>query len=261
MEYTLDLFDVMKSCLRRWYLLLPLLLICLAFSYRAYTGVEPVYYGNAVIGITPSSYRIDQAVPGQPVPRNGLLDIGGAPLLANMAALSLRQPAIVDRVVDGGGMPDYVARMFPGPDTAPPIPLVMVESTAPDPASTTKTLELVTVEMSAVLHGIQQNARVPDDMMVKPFVVSPPSQPVAAMPSRTRATITVMGAGMGLSLLITVIADVLLCRRTERRRAKSLSTDSVTVEADEDGVGERSVAADGIAGKPTEEIESSLDNR
>lgn len=216
----MDLFDVIRSCFRRWYVLLPLLLVTTWYSHQVYTAVQPVYYSQAVIGLSPPSFRVDQAVAGQPVPRNGLLDIGGAPLLANMAALGLKQPAVVDRVVAAGGMPDFSARLFPVPETAPPIPLVMIEQTAPDPATASKTLELVTTELDATLESIQQQARVPENMMVESFVVSPPSTPIAAVPSRTRSTITVFVAGLGASIIVTVLSDILLMRRKKRAQAR-----------------------------------------
>lgn len=212
----LDLFDVVRSCFRRWYILIPLLLITAWYSHQVYTSVKPMYYSQAVIGLAPPSYRVDQAVEGAPVPRNGLLDIGGAPLLANMAALGLREPSVANRVVALGGLPDYTARLFPVPATSPPIPLVMIEQSAPDPASATKTLELVANEMSSALERIQKQAKVPADMTVTSFVVSPPSEPIAAMPSRTRSTAAIAVAGIGLTVLVTVLVDVLMVRRRKR---------------------------------------------
>ena len=117
----MDLFDVARSCFRRWYVFLPLLLIVAWFSHSVYSSVKPVYYSNAVIGLAPPSTRVDNVAPGVPLPRNGLLDIGGAPLIANMAAVGLREPSVVDRVVAAGGLPDYVSKMFPVPATMPAI--------------------------------------------------------------------------------------------------------------------------------------------
>lgn len=213
----MDLFDVMKSCLRRWYVFIPFLMLTVWYSHNVYTSVKPVYYSQAVIGLAPPSFRVDQAAPGQPVPRNGLLDIGGASLLANMTALGLRDASVVNRVVALGGLPDYVARLFPVPPTAPPIPLIMVENTAAEPAMAAKTLEIVTNETTSVLDRIQKQANVPPDMVVQTFVVSPPTKPVAAMPSRTRSTASVAVAGIALTVVGTVLLDVALTRRSRRR--------------------------------------------
>jgi hypothetical protein len=222
--------------------MLPLLLVTAWYGHQVYAAVKPVYYSQAVVGLAPPSFRVDTAAAGQPVPRNGLLDIGGAPLLANMSALALREPTIVNRVVAGGGRSDYTARLFPVPPTAPPIPLVMIENTAPDPESASKTLELVTDEMSPALERIQKQANVPPEMMVDSFVVTPPTEPVAAMPTRTRSTASIIVAGTGLTVLISVLADVVLMRRRRRKAdlqqsAKDpvLTQPTATAEGDDPG--------------------------
>ncbi|MFC7448776.1 hypothetical protein [Rhodococcus daqingensis] len=214
----MDLFDVARSCLRRWYLLFPLLLLTCWVSLDAYGSVRPVYYANTVLGLAPPSVRVEsaggQSAPGE-VRRNALLDVGGATLIANMAALGLREPSVVDRVVAAGGLPDYESKMFPVP--APQqLPLIMIESTSADPTAVSKTLELVSAQAEVTLRTLQQQARVPDDLMVVPFPVSPPSAPGAAMPTRTRSTMSIFLAGLGLSVLFTVVVDVLLTRRKSR---------------------------------------------
>jgi hypothetical protein len=215
----LDLFDVARSCVRRWYVLLPLLLITVFYSHHLYASVKPVYYGNAVVGLSAPSARVELPTQGQSLPRNGLMDVGGASLIANMSALALRQPSAVDRVVAAGGLSNYSAKLFPVPVTQPPIPLVMIEETWNDPASVTKTLDLVIAEFGVTLRNLQQHAGVPDDQMVTPFVVSPPSEPAAAMPSRTQKTILRFMTGLGVTLLFTVLVDVLLVRRRKRIEA------------------------------------------
>jgi hypothetical protein len=215
-----DLFDVARSCARRWYVFLPLLLIVAWFSYSVYSSVKPVYYSNAVIGLAPPSTRVDNVPAGVPMPRNGLLDIGGAPLIANMAVVGLREPSVVDRVVAAGGLPNYVSKMFPVPATMAQLPIIMIEATDADPAAVSKTLELVVAQAEVTLRTLQQQAQVPGDQMVAPFVVSPPSVPLAGMPSRTRSTIAIFVAGAGLAVLVTVLVDALLTRHKAKRRQR-----------------------------------------
>jgi hypothetical protein len=213
----LDLFDVVRSCFRRWYILLPLLLMTAYYSHNLYASVKPVYYGNAVLGLSAPSFRVENPPPGAPVNRNGLLDAGGISLIANMGALAVRQPSVIDHVVRDGGLPNFSAKMFPVPATQAPIPLVMVEETWSDPASVTKTLEVVIKEFGATIRSLQQQAGVPDEQMVNTFVVSPPSDPAAGMPSRTQRTVLRFMTGLALTILITVLVDVVLVRRRRRR--------------------------------------------
>jgi hypothetical protein len=189
------------------------------FSYSAYSSVQPVYYSNAVVGLAAPSARVDNAPQGVPISRNGLLDVGGAGLIANMTALGLRDPAVVDRVVAAGGLPDYDAKMFPSPANMQQLPLIMIEATNADRAAVSMTIELVVAQAEVTLRTLQQQAKVPGDQMVVPFVVSPPSTPAAGMPSRTRSTIAIFVAGLGLSVAVTVLVDVLLVRRRQRIKA------------------------------------------
>lgn len=214
----MDLFDVVRSCARRWYVFVPLLAIVTWFSYSAYTSVQPVYYSNAVIGMAAPSSRIDNPPQGIPIPRNGLLDVGGASFIANMTTLGLQEAAVVDRVTAGGGVPDYSVRMFPGPANMQQLPLIMIEATNADQDAVSTTLELVVAEAESTLKTLQQQANVPDPQMVVPFVVSPPSTPAAGTPARTRSTLMIFVAGLGLTVVVTVLFDVVLSRRTRRNK-------------------------------------------
>jgi hypothetical protein len=226
----LDLFDVVRSCARRWYVFLPLLLIVAWFSYGKYSSVKPVYYSQAVIGFAGPSARVENASAGVPLARNGLLDVGGATLIANMTSLGLREPAVVDAVVSGGGLPDYGSKMFPTPAGVGPLALVMVEETNADPASVTRTLELVVAQATETVQNLQRQAHVPQDQMVTPLVATPPSAPSPGMPSRTRSTVAIFVAGAGLTVLATVLADVLLGRLSATRRRRRSAAAEVSAE-------------------------------
>jgi hypothetical protein len=243
-----DLFDVVRSCARRWYVFLPLLAIVAWFSYSVYSSVKPVYYSQAVIGVAQPSIRVADVAPGVPLARNGLLDIGGAPLIANMAALGLREPSVVDQVVAAGGLPAYTSRMFPVPGTMQPLPLIMIEATDADPAAVTRTLELVIAQAEGSLRTLQQQARVPEDQMVATFVVSPPSAPAAGMPSRTRSTIAIFVAGLGLSVVVTVLVDVLLGRRRRQRIDAGPQATSAAEGASPDRTPRDALEPDGVVG-------------
>ena len=214
----MDLFDVARSCARRWYIILPLLLIVAWMSHNVYSSVKPVYYANAVVGLAPPNSQVINAAQGVALPRNGLLEVGGATFIAQLTASGLHEPAVVERVVASGGLPSYNSKMFPAETYGQQLPLVMVEVTDADPAMVTKTLDLVVMQAEGTLEDLQANAQVPADQMVSAFVVSRPSSPTAGMPSRTRSTVALFVAGVGLSVLVTVVLDVLLTQLKGRRR-------------------------------------------
>lgn len=218
----MDLFDVFRACFRRWYVVLPLILAVGAYAHHVYRAVTPVYYSNAIVGLAPPNSRIYQSAPGAPVEYNGLLDSAGGPsIVCNLAVFGLRDRSTVEQVVAGGGKSDYWVRMFPVPPNSPDIPMIMIESTQPDPITTKKTVELVVAQADGVFRDIQTKAGVSEEQMVKPLVASPPTNPAPATPSRTRATMTILLAGVLIAILIAVLADVMLLRFKARRSAKS----------------------------------------
>ncbi|MFL6088065.1 MAG: hypothetical protein ACJ74F_33875 [Mycobacterium sp.] len=225
----MDLFDVARSCLRRWYLLLPMLLVVGWYGYAAYNSVIPVYYANTVIGLAPPNSRVENVDAGVPLPRNGLLEAGGATLIANMTSIGLQQQSVVDKVVASGGLPDYYAKMLPVPPGIPQPPLIIVEITSAKREAVSRTLELVIAQAEDTLTSLQEQARVPQDQMVRTLLVSPPTTPAAAMPSRMKSTITIFVAGAGLAVLVTVLADVLLTHFISRVRRRRQAQSEVAV--------------------------------
>jgi hypothetical protein len=216
-----DLFDVVRSCIRRWYIVLPLLLIAAWFSYHTYTSVKPVYYSNAVVGLSSPNSKAYQTLDGSPVPQNGLMEVGGASMIANMVQIGLSDPSVTRQIVAAGGEANYTSKMFPAPANMPELPLIMIEATEPYSAAASKTAELVVAQADPILRSLQQQASVPDDQMVKALIVSPPSVPAAGTPSRTRSTIAIFVACAGLSILVGLVVDVLWMRwKTGRRKSR-----------------------------------------
>lgn len=209
----MDLIDVSRACLRRWYIVLPILLATAAFVYHDYTSTKPVYYSNAVVALAPPNSQLPFSTAGVPVPRNGLLDSGGPVLIANLAVLSWRDPSVVSQVVTAGGRPNYNVRMFPSPGTAAPLPIIMVEATESDAGTAAATVKAAIAQAEQVLHTIQQQAGVPEAQMVRALVASPPRAPVAGKPSQIRSSISMALAGLVLAVVLALVADMLILRR------------------------------------------------
>ena len=211
----MDLFDVLRACARRWYIFLPLMLLTSLFAYDSYTSAKPVYYQQAVIGLAPQNVRAGYG-PG-PNPVNGVLEIGGPSLLANMATFGFQDPAVGEKVVAAGGVWNYKVSMFPGPGNAPPLPMLLIETTQPNGDTTAKTIDSRLAQSDEVLKNVQRKAGVPESELVGALVLSRPGKPVGGMPSRVRSTASIFIGGLGVSILLSVVADVLLSRRRARR--------------------------------------------
>jgi hypothetical protein len=232
----MDLLDVVRSCIRRWYIVIPLLAVTAWISYSQYTSVKPVYYANAVVGLAPSNEQVQYTADGSPIPRNGLLDVGGAELVMNLVVLGFDDPAVKARVVAGGGMSNFTVRMFPGPSSSQQsqqgqLPLIMVEATEFDPTSVAKTVDLAASEANSVLIAVQQQAGVPDRQMAKAIQASQP-QAVMGTPSRRKSLAVTLVFGVGLAILAGVAVDALVNRLQKWRRQRRLPDSTTYDKAD-----------------------------
>lgn len=215
----MDLFDVVKACFRRWYVVLPLIAISVVSAMQVYKSVQPVYYANAVVGMAPANSQVQFAAPGSGLPRNGLMEAAGPSFIAQLVVLAMKDPGVVARVVADGGQPNYEVKMFPVLPNSPQLPLLMVEATEPDPASSQKTVQVVSQQVPVVLRQVQAQAGVPDELQVRGISPAPPSPPVAAAPSRTKSGVALILGGVLLSILAAVIVDTVLSRRKSRKSA------------------------------------------
>ena len=93
----------------------------------------------------------------------------------------------------------------------------MIEASSPDPALVAQTIELVSAQGEGTLIGLQERAGVPPEVMLHTYPLGSVGEPVPAMPSRTRSTVAVFVAGVGLAVLLTVLVDIYMVRRKARR--------------------------------------------
>ena len=216
----MDLFDVIRICVRRWYIFLPLLIAASGYAYNLYSSVQPVYYANSVLTIAAPNQKVAYGGAGESIGVNGLLEVGGPNLITNIAVISCNaDPALRGRVVARGGTPNFVIKNFPtatGTQSNGPLPLVMVETTQSDLQTAKKTVELAAVEIGPCLQAVQRNAGVPESVLVKAIPVSAPV-PIKAFPSRTRGPIGILVGGLLLAVLASVTTDALVNLRSRQK--------------------------------------------
>jgi hypothetical protein len=179
-----------------------------------------------VRGVSAPNVQVPWGNSGEPIPQNGLLAAGGPALLSQMLVFGLNDVDVINNVVSDGGKSNYTAKMFPtgGDLQSSGLPLVMVESTQPDPESAKRTVELVAAKANPVLRQIQQQAGVPDSLMVQALVAAPPAPPRAGTPSRTRSTFAMVVAGVGAAVLAAVLVDTVMLRRRLGRNPEANGT-------------------------------------
>ncbi|MGU3432745.1 hypothetical protein ACNHUS_06970 [Actinomycetes bacterium M1A6_2h] len=226
----MDLFDVFKISARRWYVVLPILLIAGYYAYQSYSNVKPVYYSSVSIGIVlPSVKEVPaQATTETPaiVESNGLADSGGVSLLANFLSIGLKDNSLRSQVAEQGGYTTYQAEVFALP-TAGQLPIVVVSSTGGSRDRVSTTMELVLAQAEPTLKNLQAGAGVPESRMASAYPLSVIPDPIGSLPSRTREAGAIAAAGIVIALVAGVLTDAVIKRISTIRRRKSDSREPV----------------------------------
>ena len=219
----MDLVDVLRACVRRWYVFIPLALLAVGLSNMAYGSARGEYYSSAVIGFASPSNQINYAGPGAPLSRNGLLDVVGSTGFASMIAVALEEPAVAERVLAAGDVYAYDARLYPARERTQAPPQVLIEASGPDREGVLTTLRRVIGESPRALQNLQIDAQVPADRMVTMLVVAEPSVPTYGAPPRIRLFLAILTGGILLTILSTVISDFAIAGASARRVASKVA--------------------------------------
>jgi hypothetical protein len=215
----MDLFDVGRACVRRWYVTLPLLLVTVLLSSLSYLSVETKYYGTTVLGVAPAAPPNSPAAGG---PSNGLMDTGGIGLVSNLVALGLQDDLVRRTIEAKKGLPTYETGVYSVPGGQ--LPLVNVTVSGPDSEVVARTLDLVTEQSVLTLREVQDNAGVVEVAHAKTYQIRPPGPPEARKPQRARTTVAVFVIGLGLSVLGVIVVDSMI-RRPRRRATEGAEPD------------------------------------
>ncbi len=98
----MDLWDVLRVLLRRWWVTAPMLLLSLAVAVLALLTVPPIYRADATIAVLPPQTRTDQR-PGQAT----LVNPFTTETLAEFVSTSLSRPEIKRQLEASGLSADY----------------------------------------------------------------------------------------------------------------------------------------------------------
>ena len=222
----MDLFDVLKACIRRWYIFVPIIAITAAIGYMNYSSVKPVYYARTSISLAGPSVKFQPpaTLEGQTISTNGLIDAGGVSLLANILASVLSDGPTREQVSNSGGTASYSAFMQSSAVGAQQIPVLTVQSSGSNPQSVARTLQLAVAQAGPVLKNIQAAAQVPTSTMFTVLPVTNLPEPVGSYPSRTRK----LGSTLVGGLLVAVIASAGVDAAVEAVRRRRRSRDDAT---------------------------------
>jgi hypothetical protein len=229
----MDIWQILRITLRRWYIAAPLALLAIVASYAAAERVAVEYTSAAsVLLVNPeptdeASGPVDPGLPADDEDPTALDDpqdvtteppVAGNPWLSFSGSLNTAAQAIQlsvssqdtrSQLEREGLSPTYAVT----PDRRNPI--LVVEATADDPETTQRTLERVLALVSEDLDARQVSAGAPTENRIRVEVLAMDTTPARATAAKLRVQILTLAIGLTVALLAAVGFDTI----TRQRRA------------------------------------------
>jgi hypothetical protein len=201
-----DFWDITRLLLRRWYVATPLLVITLAIGAWTYTTVQPDYKGVSYVQLVPPPAP---TTPGAEL-RNQWIDLGLGSL--NTAATYATADAGFLAELKARGLSDNVVI-----DTGYPAPIATVTVIGSSKQQTLETVNAVVEHFEETVKGLQDAYGVQQSSLIQTRRLDTGQNLEETGGKVKRAFIAVVGAGVLLSVAVTVAFDAIARRRTRRR--------------------------------------------
>ena len=213
----MDLLGVMRACLRRWYVFLPIVLLTAWLARDQYQQAQPQYTATASVVIAPSTELVynrgRQTDTGLVVttPFNGS---EGPRVLAGLLARALNTATVRQQLLPAGGAALTATRNVQEDST-----VVNLQVVAADARTDAAALEAVRAGADDVLARIQYDAGAPEGQLYSAVSGGPVDPPLVAYPDRVRGVVAIALAGVLFAVVLSVVAQSLLSGRRRRDRA------------------------------------------
>lgn len=236
----MNIAETLRSLGRRWYLVVPGLLIAGAVAFGVWSVQTPQYQRSATQMLLPGSASVPEGA-------NPYIYIGGLTQAADVVVRALGSRDVVDEVTaDRTGVELQVSR-----DPSASGPLILITVTARSDADAEAVLEETVARTAVVLERLQDEESIAPSSRIKVIPVAVDGTSVLQQRERT---ILAGAAGLGtvlLTLVLAVTVDGLVVAHT-RRKARSGSNDDATTDdptgADPDADAEADGEGDSAAG-------------
>lgn len=216
----MDTLDVLRICVKRWFVFLPILLLAYYSSQSLSTDRRPVYSATGSFAVI---YHARSALkPGQADPRQlNPLAAGGGSLLKQALLTDLRSPGTQSALASPGvtgTSPSGVAdgSLFSVTSTATSATVGIV-TYGPNQAAVAGTVDRVLAASSTKARQMQDRAGAPAAGRLDTFVTLPTQTTVLAPPSKLKLVIAVLAAGVIAGAGLSLLFDRLLVKWRRRR--------------------------------------------
>jgi capsular polysaccharide biosynthesis protein len=210
---TLDFWDLTKVLFRRWMITLPMLLLTAGLTVLAFSQMKPSYVSTSFVQLVAP---IPQAAkPNQPVVEQRNPWLGqGLQTLGNAAIVTVQDQSVIDRFKATGLSDAYTFEM--GSSS----PLIKIEVVAKSRKQAEDTANKLITLLNDNIASLQTAYGVPNVDLITARRLDLGTNVEKSSSNVKRALVAVFGAGMLLTIAVTVGTDAWL----RRRSGPSLST-------------------------------------
>jgi capsular polysaccharide biosynthesis protein len=196
----LDLWTAIKIVVRRWFVVLPLVLISLAVAFRVSAAVEPTYTA------TGSTLFVSPAQGGN----NPFTNFNNAVNIMAKAIVEIAGGDEFQRSVrEDGAQASYSV------DVGADAPLLRVTATSDEPEKVLETIALVLESVDNELAATQQETGAPPSTFITTTVLDQPLRARQESGDRTRAFVGVLAIGVAAAVSSAFLLESFLAGRRE----------------------------------------------
>ncbi|WP_127128529.1 hypothetical protein [Georgenia sp. SYP-B2076] len=213
----MDLFSILGSSFRRWYVTLPIVALAAVLAVQAYQAVPTVYSSSVTVTVLPPVVPPPpppDPVTGEVVEPYETNPYDGPSLAAAVLARNLNSAAFAEQLgLDTESKETILA------DPASRQPIIEITATGGSPGAVLGLLGEVTTQAGTILNTFQEQAGATEGARYRlaPAVPANPVQDVT--PSRFRTSGAIAVVGLGVAAAAATALDMALERRRTTPRA------------------------------------------
>ena len=206
----MDLWDLTRLLFRRWYFVLPLLVLSAVAAVVTGLSVSPDYSATGHLQLIPPSVPSETAEKAGR-PRNPWADLG-LEQTGSAAIIKVQSKAVVDQLVAGGFTDSFTITMEGAG-------IIRIETIGDTPQQASGSVRELMRLLDQSIASEQQRYRVNAPDSITTLALDEGGNVVQVNSTVRRALVAVVGLGMILTVAATIALDAWLRRRTRRRSA------------------------------------------
>ncbi len=212
----MDAVDVLKICLRRWYVMLPILLGAVGVSYQLMQAQETTYTAATSYGLVQRGLPAGADATRNPLGPDGDVLVGAA-LEAQLSSREAQKElgSADTRGWGPGGVKNDSSYSVQIPLNAT---TYEVRAWGADEQAVREVVNRVVKAAPGIADELQGQVDVPAEMRYEPFILAPTQSEALASTSGKKLVVAVMGVGVLVGAAWSIVADRILRRRVRSNR-------------------------------------------